>query len=348
VACALGVDAAHGTEIEVVSLNAWHGLRPQAAWRLAGEPKARRGARLEAQARALEEIAPDLLFLQEVNPAPRRARELAERLGYDEVHKIDACGLRVGAVGIPTNIRSGLAILARRSLGLSRVGAVRLSGPGGCNDAFGYQLGETRHALLAEVEVAGARILLADVHLHHVPCGSLAFTDELSALAHSGDVDRAEADEIAERVARGRARQEREARALVEAIDRHAARTSYAAVIVAGDFNAESGSAVLGTLVRHGFRLAVDPSPGGAPTYDPVANPDSTSLAAAPSAPYPTFDRPALAALYAAARARPRRIDHVLVRGALRMTATDRVLDTAREGLFPSDHFGVRVRLRAP
>jgi len=347
-ACALAAtQAAAAPEIEVVSVNSWHGLRPRAAFRLQGEAKPRRETRIEVQIEALAELYPDILFLQEMNPAPGLARRFADQLGYDEVHKIDACGIRVGSIGIPTNVRSGLAILARRPLGLRRVGAARLSGPGGCADAAGFQLGESRYALFAEVTVGGARVLLADVHLHNVPCGSPQFDAEVERLVRAGDVAAAEAAQVIRLVDRRRGRQEREARALVAAIERQARRASYAAVIVAGDFNAEPGSAVLSEIERHGFRLAIEPADAPAPTYDPIVNAENTSLAAPPGFPYPAFDRPALAALYAAERARPRRIDHVLVRGNLRIVATDRVLDAPRDGWFPSDHFGVRARLVA-
>jgi len=335
------------TSIEVLTLNAWHGLRPKAALRLDGEPKPRREARIETQLDALAEIAADLVFLQEINPAPPLARRYAAGLGYDEVHKIDACGIRIGRVGVPTNVRSGLAILARPGLGLRRLGSVRLSGPGGCSDAAGFQLGESRYALFAEVSLAGARLLVASVHLHNAPCGSPQFEERLAQLVRSGELPTREAAQVSERIARRVRRQRKEVQALARAIERRARRAPYAGIVVAGDLNAEPGSQTLNTLVRHGFRPALEPLGPPAPTYDPGVNAENAALAASPTSPYPTFGRPALVGLYAAERARPRRIDHVLVRGALEIRATTRALDRPSEGLFPSDHFAIRARLVA-
>ena len=335
------------SRLEVLTLNVWHGLRPKAAWRLAGEPEERRQVRLAAQLDALAEIAADLVFLQEVNPAPALARRYAERLGFDEVHKVDACGIRIGSVGVPTNVRSGLAILGRPGLELRRLGSARLSGLGGCSDAAGFQLGESRYALFAEITHAGRRVLLVNVHLRNVPCGSAGFEERLAQLVRAGELPPDEAAEVEARVVRRTRRQEQEALALASAIERRAGRAPYAAIVVAGDLNAEPGSETLNTLVRHGFVPALEPLGPPAPSYDPLTNAENAALAAPATSPYPTFGRSALVGLYAAERARPRRIDHVLVRGALEIRATTRTLDQPRAGLYLSDHFAIRARLVA-
>ena len=330
--------------LHAVTLNAWHGLRPEAALRLDGEPAVRREVRLAGQLQALADIAPDLLFLQELNPAPGLARRYAVALGHDEVHKVDSCGIRIGGCGVPTNVRSGLAILARPGLGLRRLGASRLSGSGLCSDVAGFQLAESRYALFAEITLGESPVLLVNVHLHNAP-RSTRSDPRLAELVSEGTLTVEEAARVAERIERRVKRQEREVEALLAAIDRRAARARYAGIVLAGDLNAEPGAEAFDALVRHGFRPAFETGSPPAPTYDPSANADNAALAAPKRSPYPTFGLSALADLYAAERARPRRIDHVLVRGCLEASETARVLDRPEDGLFPSDHFGIRTRI---
>jgi endonuclease/exonuclease/phosphatase family metal-dependent hydrolase len=337
------VPAAAEGAVDVLTLNAWHGLRPSVALRLDGEPTARRDARRAIQIDALAEIAPDVVFLQELNPVAALARFYAVALGYDEVHKVDSCGIRIGRCGVPSNVRSGLAILARPALGLERLGAQRLSGSGMCSDLAGLQLSESRYALFARITLAGSRLLLVNVHLHNVPGDPIRSDPRLAELVRAGELEVEDAARVVARIERRARRQEREVEALIAAIEKRARGSDYSGIVVAGDLNAEPGSPTLEALARHGFRPALEPIP--TPSYDPRVNSENATLAVPQRGPYPTFGSPALARLFADEQNRPRRIDHVLVRGDLDLRDTERALDRPRDGLFPSDHFGIRARI---
>ena len=115
--------------LTVLNYNIWHGLNPTSALRFDEfETRERREARLAGfleQARALD---PDIIFLQEVNPAPDRSKGIARALGYDRVFLVDNAGIKIGSLGLPTNLRSGLAILAKKDQGLKKLGGRKLAG----------------------------------------------------------------------------------------------------------------------------------------------------------------------------------------------------------------------------
>jgi endonuclease/exonuclease/phosphatase family metal-dependent hydrolase len=157
------------TVLTFLTYNLWHGLNPVGYAKFEEyETPAGREDRLQgflAQARALD---PDVIFLQEVNPAPVLAKRIAKELGYDYVAIVDNAGLKIGSVGMPSNLRSGLAIVARKNLNLKGLGHKKLSGGQGRASAFfSIQLSEFRYAHAAQITVNGKDVLLVNTHLHH-------------------------------------------------------------------------------------------------------------------------------------------------------------------------------------
>src|SRR4029079_312319 len=89
---------------------------------------------------------------------------------YRAVHQVDACGVRVApGLAVVPGLNNGLAVLARAPLRLRKVEGLKLSGGfGRCDDYMGFQMGELRYALIAEVENpnTGRRLLTVSLHLH--------------------------------------------------------------------------------------------------------------------------------------------------------------------------------------
>jgi hypothetical protein len=54
-----------------------------------------------------------IVFVQEANPVAGYARRLADALGFTQIHQVVNGGIKVGSVGLPTNLKEGVAILAR-------------------------------------------------------------------------------------------------------------------------------------------------------------------------------------------------------------------------------------------
>jgi hypothetical protein len=55
-------------------------------------------------------------------------KRLSLDLGYREMHHVSLCGIRLGPLGIPVNLREGEAILVKRPWTLVDLGGKRLSG----------------------------------------------------------------------------------------------------------------------------------------------------------------------------------------------------------------------------
>jgi poly(A) polymerase len=108
-----------------------------------------------------------------------------------------------------------------------------------------------------------------------------------------------------------------------EQLDRLAAAVADVAapLVVLGDFNDDGGGAAEAFGARDAWTEAVGDE---APTFDPVHNP--------------------LAAL-ATLTGEPVRIDRLLLRGALRAVAAERLGTEPTDGLFPSDHYAVAATL---
>src|SRR6476646_9065099 len=157
------------SRFRVLTYNTLHGLEPSGLTVKASESKEARQARLDLQFHQLSVVQPDLLLLQEVNPLPEMAEAYVtglkdSGLQYAEVHQVDACGVRLApGLAVVPGLNNGLAVLAKTPLRVRKVKGLKLSGGfGGCTDYAGFQTGELRYALIAEIENPGTgRKLLA-------------------------------------------------------------------------------------------------------------------------------------------------------------------------------------------
>ncbi len=334
--------------VKVLSLNAWHGLRTEGKFRFPGESRERSKRRLALQLDEIRALDPDLLLLQEVNPNPRRSRRYARELGYDQLHKVTSCGIHFGPFKIPVNMNEGLTILARPELGLRKVGFVTLSGKNRCwGDYLGFQTAEARFVLLGEITLGGRRNLVGTTHLHAPPFVQPDFEERLDELVAAGKVTAAQQREILDELDRHRRWMEGEAEALAAAL-REAA--GGGPVILGGDLNAEPDSGIVATVAGAGIVDVAAAARPGEPlyTYDPVRNAENNQIGAKKEWPLDDYGVPELAALYEARKTTLRRIDYVFASPGLEPAGAEVVLDRDRDGLFPSDHFGLLVELRLP
>ena len=91
--------------------------------------RARSGeARYDSLLAQIRELDPDVVFLQEVNPAAGFSARLARDLGFSHCHQVCIGGIKFGPLGIPANCKEGNAILARKSLRLQKLEDWKLSG----------------------------------------------------------------------------------------------------------------------------------------------------------------------------------------------------------------------------
>src|SRR4051812_38490295 len=123
--------------MKLITYNVWHGLNGSGILKFGElEPAGRRTERIHYQLRNLQQLDPDILFLQEMNPVMELSRQFARVLGMSVVSQIDQTGIKILEGGFPSNLQSGLSILAKRKWNLKKVGGIKLSGRRGFVSPF--------------------------------------------------------------------------------------------------------------------------------------------------------------------------------------------------------------------
>ena len=238
-------------QFSVLTYNTLHGLEVGSFSVKLGESKEERAKRYALQFEQLAQVAPDVMLLQEVNPLPEMAEAYVEGLSalglaYTEVHQVDACGIRLTPrAALFSDLNNGLAVLAKAPLIVSKVAGIKLSGGIGlCRDGIGFQFGELRYALIAEVTNPGTRqtLLAVSLHLHSGIERDHHFMNLIAEAEQQDRIRREDYQEILTALAEGQRRRIKELRTLVQELEKLRAATSYAGVIIGGDFNFEPGS----------------------------------------------------------------------------------------------------------
>lgn len=331
--------------LRVLTFNVWHGRRSgESKTKFPGEEEERAERRFAWQIRLIQQLDPDILFFQEVNPNQREAETYARALRYDEIHKVTSCGIHLGAIlKIPKNVNEGLAILARRGLRLRRVGTKRLSGNAMCTATFGFQTKESRYLLLGEITVEGRRILLATAHLSSPPYVPPGFEEGLADLVARGVLAEEQRGEIAERLESKRERNLDETRKLLAQIDKYRLKLGGdgrpVPVILGGDFNTEPETASIAAVEESGLRNVA--TGAGYLTWDPVRNHENQAIGSKKGWPVPTFDLEEVESLLEPRLTTARQIDYLFVSEEGEVVSSRMAMDEDRHGLFPSDHFAI-------
>jgi endonuclease/exonuclease/phosphatase family metal-dependent hydrolase len=167
--------------IRVLTINVWSGLDYQGTLTM-GRHEQDPEARYRALVKGIADLDPDVIAIQEANPLPDYAARLAGDLDYQYAAHVGLGGIRCGPVGIPTNLREGGAVLAKRAWPLEDLDRERLLGKGIISDWFCFQLEETTQAILARIRVGATPVYVYAVHLHACPSGCDQRPEEVAAL----------------------------------------------------------------------------------------------------------------------------------------------------------------------
>ncbi|MEJ2084974.1 MAG: endonuclease/exonuclease/phosphatase family protein, partial [Acidobacteriota bacterium] len=316
-----------------------------------GEDAQRAEDRFAYQIQEIQRLDPDVLLLQEVNPNQQQARKYATALGYDEIHKVTSCGLHLGALyKIPKNVNDGIAILAKPELQLRRIGKKRLSGNAKCTASWGFQTKESRYGLFGEIRVGGRKVLVATTHLSSPAFVLPDFDQQLATLVADGTLTQEQQDEIQ---AARQAKSDRnlsETQAMMSQMARRASRiggdTGPAPILFGGDFNAEPDTPGIQAVHAAGYDEA-----GTGPdfhTWDPVTNQVNYAIGTRRHDPLPTFGKEQVEALLEHRSTTPRQIDHLFVKNGFEVVSAEMVLNHAKDGMYPSDHFGLLATVELP
>jgi endonuclease/exonuclease/phosphatase family metal-dependent hydrolase len=341
-----------GTDLKVMTFNVWHGLRSgESRKRFPGEDAERAAERFDWQIEEIKRLDPDVLLFQEVNPNQPQSRRYAEALGYDEIHKVTSCGLHLGAIyKIPKNVNEGIAILAKPELSLQRAGKKRLSGNAMCSATWGFQTKESRYALFGVIAVGGQKVLLVTTHLAapaFVPAG---FDDQLEKMVEEGILTAEQRGEILAERDRKQDRNLGETERLLKEIARHQGRLASNGAnpptILGGDFNAEPEYPGIATVRKAGWtEAATGPD---FQTWNPVENHVNYGIGTKRHFSLPTFDNPQVEAMLDERHDTPRQIDHIFLSPKIRVVSAEMAMNEPKDGIYPSDHFGLLVELQLP
>jgi endonuclease/exonuclease/phosphatase family metal-dependent hydrolase len=330
--------------LRLLTINVWSGLDYKGSLRFGSyESRQKRQARYRSLLVQIRELNPDVIFLQEVNPAAGFSARLARDLGFSHCHQVCIGGIKLGPLGIPSNCKEGNAILARRSLRLQKVEDWKLSGSFGLfGDALTVHFNQAIFAQLAKIFIDDRPLHLVNVHLVAVPPGADPdLAAAWQALCREKGMPEQEGLQALQEWQRNAARQKGELQKLVRQLQEL---TPTIPLLVGGDFNIPATSPLIGEFqdaagLRDMFPAGKTPNTF---SWDAAANRNaqfSNSMSDRLGKPLQGYDL--LTALYDST---PRRIDYLFHSRHFQVADvrnTGIALDRELDGVQPSDHFGV-------
>jgi endonuclease/exonuclease/phosphatase family metal-dependent hydrolase len=324
-------------EIRILTINVWSGLTYNGFFRMGRYPDNLQ-KRYELLVIEIRKLDPDIIAIQEANPLPHYARQLAKDLNYSVTYHVALGGIRFGSFGIPTNMREGQAILIKKPWTLTDLGRKRLSGGGIATNWFCFHFGEVTQALLGRAAIHGKSLYIYNVHLHAGPFKGSAMEAILKRLAQ--EMTKGQVEEARKGLERDVERRRVEIANLIKFVDETLPPDIPA--IILGDFNTIVESRELDPLFANrkwvdSFKIK-NPHDEGI-TWDPNHNPNCRPELTL-KGPYDTLND-----YY---RSHPYRIDFILVNGNIphNHILGSRVVLTPVDGLSPSDHYGVLTKLK--
>lgn len=342
----------HDSTLRIATVNLWSGLdyvgvTSMGEW----ETPARRGERFALLVQELRRVDPDIVVVQEASPIVHLASALADSLGYDEIHQVVNAGLKIGSLGMPSNLKEGVAIVARRSLRLVEARTWKLSGSIGIHgDLLTIHPDESVFALAALVRIGDHPIHIVNVHLSATPPDDDSLRRALQRERDAGAITPIEMNDGLSALVRTEGRRREEIARLISHLEELDSRIP---VVIAGDFNTTIESRELAPLIDSlQYRSALDSITAARPTWDPAANTNVAYSARLTDAATKRLAADGLVSAIYDRRARA--IDHILMSphfGAAASAGSDLFLDDpARDAagapLHASDHYGVLTDIR--
>ncbi len=338
------MQVAPAQDMRVATVNIWSGLTYEGSTTIESyESEAQHASRLNALVAGLRQEAPDVIALQEVNPATRRAREIADQLGYDVISQRVLSGIKIGCLGVPWNLNEGLAILARSELLLEFVDVIPLSLDfGSFGNLLSFHGGEQNAALIGAIRTPdGERILIVNTHLPAFPEDTPGTRSRLADICRSRGLGEAEISAWIEHLSADHSERSEMLDRLLEELDDRYPDTP---LILLGDLNLSYTAPDIEHIrTRAGYSQAT-PDGGPLPTWDGAANPLTRYASRSDDA-----DADPIEKLSRADDLGLRTIDHIFVRAPFRpgdIIRTERILDTPSDGMFASDHYGLMATVQ--
>jgi len=237
------------SSLRILTLNVWSGLDYEGTFRMGEyEKKGEKDKRFQLLVKEIKKIKPDVIFLQEANPVQSYSARLARALQFDKIHQVALGGIKLGPLGIPSNLKEGNAILARSELQLKTHDVWKLSGSFGLfGDIFTCHFDESIFALVGRIMVDSTPIFLVNTHLISSPSAESDVITKFRGLVESGEITEDEYKRGLEKSKSFHKRREKEFFGLLKKIKQLPVGSP---VILAGDFNAPVQSQEIQTLLN--------------------------------------------------------------------------------------------------
>lgn len=312
--------------ISVATFDVWSGLTYDGVFHVREyEDSAAREFRFDLLVNGLASLSPDIIAVQDANPLPAYVNRLAGEIGYDAVTAMRQAGVRIGPVGLPTNLREGSAILAPPARTLTRLGTEQLTG-GGAGNVAAFQLGSSSNVLATTVEVADRPVYVFTTRWTPSPQADRARLQSLIDRYQADDLEGDELVDLMREAVEGRERRLREAEKTLVFINETAGQNP---VILMGSLHALPDSDEIGLLREAGFADVWQfVGRGAGYTYDPRSNTNIINNELSSSD-------------------EPERIDYIFIRGdGIVARSAALIFSRPTYGVFPSDHYGIYAELR--
>ena len=343
--------------LHLLTYNLWHGLSPSSWIRFKSlEPVTRRSEREREQIELLRGLDADCAFLQEVNPVANRSQQFSEELTADVHWCRDYAGLKLGGLGPPYNLDSGLATMLKKRHITEWTRSIKLSGEkyNFLGQVGSIQWAESRRALLVStVSPDLGRVLWVNTHLHHGLEFDEGLKNSLESMVARGELSSNVSDEIVERVTVADRRRENEIKKLLKELRR--IRKRYSLILMGGDFNAIARSSVIGADQEFGFQALQDVPAGEMLSWDGEANPSNHQLSRNFDSPIVvddlSFEQKTVDSLKMMLKDHvmsTRQIDYLwgwTNSGEIQVTTSELVGSEVEGELAPSDHMGVSCHI---
>ncbi len=260
------------TLLKVLDINVWSGLDYIGTLTMGEyESAAVREKRYQALVKQIKELDPDVIGVHEANKIPGYAKRLAADTGCEAFQHVGVGGVRLGVVGLPWNLREGDAILVKKELNPEFVGRLQLSG-GYVGKWVTFHFADATQVLGIKITVNQKPLYVYTTHWH----ASLTDAPEIIEMAKDqvkkGYASPEEYQALLAEIKAGADWRLTEAQKTLNFIHDTAGNNP---VILMGDFNAESDSLEIQTLIAQGMidtfaHVNTNDLPGY--TWDPATN----------------------------------------------------------------------------
>ena len=340
------VGSAQSISLKIVSINVWSGLDYVGNFSVGEyETPEQREKRFAILIQQLTSLDADVIFIQEGNPIGLYSSRLADALTMDEVHQVCNAGIHTGCIGLPLNLKEGIAILAKPGLQLRELDVWKLSGGFGIyGDYITVHFDESNFALVGKILVGGVPIVLVNAHLSAAPPRRPDLMHYLDTLCCQMTDGKAQFQKISDYWNEGLEKKKEE---FTELTNRLQSLSPGVPLIVGGDFNTETDDTLLTNFISEcklHESLSTDRSSGH--TWDPTRNRNiSFSLRPQDANGGLLTGYDLLSCHYDSS---VRQIDYIFLNDCLNRSSVAEqhiVLDSVIDGTQASDHFGVLSRI---